>query len=92
MISHALLDENVGVRVSDALTDALGRLQTAPYLPIRKTICDCEHGVLTLHGEVDSYYQKQVAQELVRNIDGIRQVVNDIEVNTAGDCCPARDA
>jgi osmotically-inducible protein OsmY len=40
-----------------------------------------EEGVLTLNGRLSSFYQKQLAQESVRNLDGIRRVVNRIEVS-----------
>jgi osmotically-inducible protein OsmY len=37
-------------------------------------------GFLMLYGRVSSYYQKQVAQEAVRRLDAVDQVVNHIEV------------
>lgn len=41
---------------------------------------DYRKGVLTLRGQLVSFYQKQLAQEAVRNLDGVRQIVNCIEV------------
>lgn len=38
------------------------------------------HGVVLLQGEVQSYYEKQLAQEVVRRIDGVKRVENQIEV------------
>lgn len=35
---------------------------------------------IVLHGVVDSFYQKQVAQEIVRRVDGVRRVENRLEV------------
>ena len=37
-------------------------------------------GEVVLKGIVRSYYQKQLAQESVRSVGGIRQVRNEIEV------------
>lgn len=35
---------------------------------------------VVLRGTVRSYYQKQVAQESVRSIDGVRRIRNELEV------------
>ena len=42
--------------------------------------CEYAGGVLVLRGCSRSYYDKQTAQEAVRHIDGVVQVVNEIEV------------
>jgi len=56
-------------------------LNRNPYRPIRRDVsCECEDGVLVLRGRVSSYYHKQVAQEAVSGLDGVAQVVNEIEV------------
>jgi osmotically-inducible protein OsmY len=44
--------------------------------------CDCREGILYLRGHTRSYYQKQLAQETVRRLDGIETVVNEIEVRS----------
>lgn len=44
--------------------------------------CEFRDGVLTLRGRATSYYNKQVAQEAVRELDGVAIVVNEIEVIT----------
>jgi hypothetical protein len=42
-------------------------------------------GRLTLRGCVPSFYLKQVLQELMRDIDHVEQIVNDVEViNSSG--------
>jgi osmotically-inducible protein OsmY len=33
-----------------------------------------------LRGRVNSYYLKQLAQETIRNVAGVEQIVNEIEV------------
>jgi len=42
----------------------------------------CEWGgdTLRLRGRVTSYYQKQLVQEAVKKVDGVRGVINDVEV------------
>jgi osmotically-inducible protein OsmY len=42
--------------------------------------CEYYSGVLVLRGCSRSYYDKQTAQEAVKHIDGVAQVVNEIEV------------
>jgi osmotically-inducible protein OsmY len=36
-----------------------------------------------LRGHTDSYYQKQLAQEAVRRLDGVEAVVNEITVSAS---------
>jgi osmotically-inducible protein OsmY len=42
--------------------------------------CHFHEGVLTLRGRVGSYYLKQVAQTLVRSLESVRQVSNQLMV------------
>jgi osmotically-inducible protein OsmY len=55
-------------------------LQQSPYMAIRTVSCDYDQGVLYLRGQLNSYYQKQAAQEAFRDLEGVVQVVNQIEV------------
>jgi osmotically-inducible protein OsmY len=41
---------------------------------------ETEHGRITLRGVVLSYFQKQMAQEAVRRIDGVQEILNELEV------------
>ena len=59
---------------------ARDRLFANVYTSGRDVSCECEQGVLRLRGRVSSYYQKQIAQEAVRRVDGVVEVVNEIEV------------
>lgn len=45
--------------------------------------CHCSEGILVLEGRVDSYYQKQTAQEIARRIPGVKSVVNLLVVDAA---------
>ena len=38
---------------------------------------------MTLRGVVQSYFQKQMAQEALRHVDGVHEILNELEV-TAG--------
>ena len=59
---------------------ARARLRESPYLSIRQVSCEFDRGALMLRGRLPTFYYKQLAQEAVADLDGIRQVVNEIEV------------
>jgi hypothetical protein len=44
--------------------------------------CDYREGTLYLRGRLPSFYEKQMAQETVRNLDGVEIVINEIEVGS----------
>jgi osmotically-inducible protein OsmY len=60
---------------------AMERLRDSPYKAMRRVSCECKHGVLFLRGRLFSFHEKQVAQETVARIDGVTQVVNEVEVD-----------
>jgi osmotically-inducible protein OsmY len=51
-----------------------------PYLARRPVRAEASEGRVRLEGVVGTYYQKQMAQELLRNIDGVSEIDNRIEV------------
>jgi osmotically-inducible protein OsmY len=61
------------------------RLQESPYGFQRRVDAAYEDGVLTLRGRVPTFFLKQTAQALVAKVDGVRQVVNlvDVPINAA---------
>ena len=63
--------------IHDQLNDAL---KNSTYLAGRKLRLETHDGQVTLHGVVNSYFQKQMAQEALRDIDGITGIENQIEV------------
>jgi osmotically-inducible protein OsmY len=54
---------------------------------LRLVSCDFHEGVLTLRGQVSSFYLKQVAQELIRRLDGAEEINNHLEV--VAPTCPS---
>ena len=60
---------------------AMERLRASPYKAMRRVSCKCEHGVLYLRGRLFSFHEKQVAQEVVAKVSGVKQVVNEIQVD-----------
>ena len=60
--------------------EAQERLRAVPYSSFRDLRCEYRHGLLVLQGWVESYYEKQLAQEAVARLPGVAQVVNQLEV------------
>jgi osmotically-inducible protein OsmY len=56
-------------------------LRGNPYKGILAgVLCTCSRGVLLLKGRLSRFHHKQVAQEAVARVEGVTQVVNEIEV------------
>jgi len=60
---------------------ARSALESSPHLARKRLKLASRHGRLTLEGVVDSYYQKQMAQETLRRVDGVAEVENLLEVH-----------
>jgi len=63
--------------LEDRVTTALER---NPHVAGRNLRFEAEEGRIRLRGVVRSYYQKQMAQEALRYVDGIQAIDNDLEV------------
>lgn len=58
------------------------RLRHSPYRAIRNVECVLdENRDLKLSGSVPTYHYKQLAQTAVADLAGVRQIINDIEVD-----------
>jgi osmotically-inducible protein OsmY len=62
---------------------AESRLRRSGYLALRDIGCMCRGGMVTLRGGLPTYYLKQIAQHLVAEIEGVRGLIDQIEVLTA---------
>ena len=63
-------------------SERLGQaLSQNPHLLGRKLGFETDAGVVVLTGTVNSYYQKQMAQEAIRRVDGVAMIDNRLEVN-----------
>jgi osmotically-inducible protein OsmY len=51
-----------------------------PYLAHRKLRVETHDGRVVLLGTVGTYYQKQMAQEAVRRVDGVQAIDNRLTV------------
>jgi osmotically-inducible protein OsmY len=55
-------------------------LERNPYLARRNLRFETSAGRVTLLGVVNTYFQKQMAQETLRHVDGVDQIDNKLEV------------
>ncbi len=75
-------DRKTGVESSvDIEEQARVRLQHSQYRAIRRVTCRFDSGVLTLEGHVPTFHYKQLAQTAVAHMDGVSQIINEIEVD-----------
>lgn len=58
----------------------LTALERNPYVGRRSLRFETSDGRVTLRGVVGSYFQKQMAQEAVRHLDGVDEIANELEV------------
>ena len=66
---------------AEALTSQIHTaLKTSPHLSQRNLQFQAEQGRVTLEGKVASYFQKQMAQEVVLRLDGVEEIENLLEV------------
>jgi len=75
------LPEDVGFapeRMVEMVAEA--RLARSPYPELSRVWCRFGEGILTLRGRVSTYYLKQVAQHIVRQIDGVAEIDNRLRV------------
>jgi osmotically-inducible protein OsmY len=70
-------------RDGDLAAAAQDRLESQAYRRVRSLSCSCHDGVLMLSGRVSSYHEKQLAQEAVKGLAGIRRVVNLVRVTVS---------
>jgi osmotically-inducible protein OsmY len=65
------------------ITSVRERLARAGYSDLLRVVTSYRRGLLILGGRLSSQYLRQVAQEMVRNVDGVTAVLNQIEVRSA---------
>ena len=65
---------------SELHTRVTKALALNPYLARRRVRAEASDGRVRLEGVVGTYYQKQMAQELLRKVEGVGEIDNRIEV------------
>lgn len=83
VVSRRPLDHHSsGPRTPRADPAKLGqaKLAASPYAPLRRLTCDSHEGVLSIRGQVATFYLKQLAQTAVRGLPGVEEVNNQVQV------------
>ena len=57
------------------------RLCQSDNLELHRIQCTFHRGILTLHGVVSSSHVRQVAQEFVRDLNGIQVIDNQVVIS-----------
>ena len=80
---HNLPSESatLGIQMKPHLRDQVEQaIEDAPHLNRRHLRFEAKEGHVTIKGTVGSFFQKQMAQEAVRHIDGVNEISNQLEV------------
>ena len=76
-MSAATLSTPLFERIHEALT-------SNPHVPSRRQVrVEAADGHVVLKGSVRSFFEKQMAQEAIRRVDGVQMIDNLLEVNWA---------
>ena len=67
-------------RIKSIVAKAQERIAQHSHLAVQRIWCECNGRTLFLYGQVPSFYLKQLAQTAVAGLEGVTQVVNEIEV------------
>lgn len=60
-------------------------LSSRPFRGLQRLSVRAEEGVVTLRGRVTSYYERQLAQQLVRRVAGVVRLIDELEVELPRD-------
>ena len=67
----------IDIPLDDKVFTALKR---NPHIPHRTLRFETAQGRIVLKGVVRSFFQKQMAQEALRRVDGVEEIFNELEV------------
>ena len=69
-----------GLEAANVERAAQWRLEASAYAALRTVRCKFRQGRLVLNGRVPTYFHKQIAQEAIRALPGVIEIVNHISV------------
>jgi len=55
-------------------------LRNSAYLALRRVRCEVHQGTAVLHGRLPTFFLKQMAQTIVARMEGVNEIINQIEV------------
>lgn len=62
-------------------TDIQEALDFEPCIKSHNIIVNVQNGIATLAGSVENFYEKSLAEKTVKNIQGVKGVVEELQVN-----------
>jgi osmotically-inducible protein OsmY len=62
------------------LDEVQGALSRSPYITGQNLRIEAAEGVVRLEGAVRSFFHKQMAQEVIRRVDGVERIENLLQV------------
>jgi osmotically-inducible protein OsmY len=68
---------------ADIARAALNALEWDVWVPHHRVTVAVSDGIITLEGEVDTQYQKQAAERVIRHLTGVKAVTNLLRVKAA---------
>jgi osmotically-inducible protein OsmY len=75
-----MIKKDSPVADSQLMNRVVSLLGQNPHLSTRTLRCEAAEGHVVLRGTVRSYYQKQMAQEMLKTVDGVDTIENQLEV------------
>lgn len=81
-LREAATEREFGGLRSEVLERAQALLRKTSHSVLSRIGCDFEQGVLKLEGRLPSFYLKQLAQEAVSDVEGVEEILNQVEVVT----------
>jgi osmotically-inducible protein OsmY len=69
------------VAASAIAARAKRRLDDLVFPQLRNVVCEYQQGVLTLRGRLESLFLQQLAHDAVRNIEGVQEVIDRLDVS-----------
>ena len=77
---NTLMESSFSTPNHDVTERAREHLRQSPHQALRAVSCEFDRGVLRLRGRLSSFYHKQLAQEAVARLTGVKEVVNEVVV------------
>jgi osmotically-inducible protein OsmY len=74
------MEATVRATRSPLADEVQGALSRSPYVSGHQFRIEASEGVVRLEGAVRSFFHKQMAQELIRRVDGVERIENLLQV------------
>lgn len=68
--------------------DVMDQLKWEPFLKASEIGVAVRNGIVTLSGQVDSYYKKRSAEEAAKKVAGVRAIAEDIQIGVSSFYAP----